>query len=129
MKTSNKDLNDHLKHQISYLHLNRLAINEFTRWNDIIKYNGSFFTSVQDQIIDFSFDLQSWSFTFININRLISLRIFYNKIWIVFVEFHGPFFALQFEFWWFGSRHWCAKCLGRFGGSRFCLRGNSTGFS
>jgi hypothetical protein len=58
-----------------YLHLNRLAVDEFAGRDDILEDNGGLLASVQDDIVYLALDLDGRTLAAVNVNRLVHVRV------------------------------------------------------
>ena len=67
----------------THLHLDRLAIDEFTRADDVIKDNSGLLAAIQDDVVAFAIDTDSGAFTAECVNRLVHLNVFNHYVRIV----------------------------------------------
>lgn len=101
------------------LHLDALAVDEFSRRHERIKHKGTLLARIHHDAVDFALDLQGRTFAAEHVHHVVHLGILHHKVGVVFLILDQPFLAVARE-----GRRFSDSCCGGWG-YRFCTVGNT----
>lgn len=81
-----------------------LTVNEFDGRDQRLEHDVALFTGVYLNAVQFSLDIQCGALRLEHVDDIVHLGVLHNQIWIIFLVFDDPLFAVLIE-------------LGRFDGS------------